>query len=117
MDNDDAKERLIREKERVEGLVQELRVEFGTSENEQLSELSAYDQHPADTATETFEREKDLSILESLEAELAELEAALHRIDEGTYGIDEKTGEPIDPERLEALPTARTNIEHGLAGR
>jgi len=111
MDTADAKERLLQEKGRVEGLVHELRDELGTAESEQLSELSAYDQHPADTATETFEREKDLSILESLESELAELEAALQRIDDGTYGIDERTGQPIDPERLEALPTARTNIE------
>ena len=63
-------------------------------------------------ASDTFEREKDLSILEQLEAELAELQAALDRIDNGTYGIDEVTGEPIDPERLEALPTARTNVDH-----
>ncbi|MFN8034933.1 MAG: hypothetical protein U0V73_03260 [Acidimicrobiia bacterium] len=112
MDTDDAKDRLLSERERVEGLVRELRGELGTAETEQLSELSAYDQHPADTASETFEREKDLSILESLEAELAELEAALERIDAGTYGVDENTGEPIDPERLEALPAARTNIDH-----
>ena len=82
-----------------------------SSENDDISELADYDQHPADTATDTFEREKDLSILEQLEAELAELEAALARVDDGTYGIDEVTGEPIDPERLDALPTARTNIE------
>ena len=72
-------------------------------------QLSDYDQHPADTASETF-GEKDLSILEQLEAELEELQAALARVDDGTYGVDEVTGEPIDPERLEALPTARTNI-------
>ena len=67
---------------------------------------------PADTGSDTFEREKDLAILEQLEDELAELQAALARIDNGTYGIDEVTGEPIDPERLEALPTARTNVDH-----
>src|SRR5262249_4531255 len=68
-------------------------------------------QHPADTASETFEREKDVSILEQLEEELAELQAALERIDQGTYGIDEVTGEPIAPERLTAFPTARTNVD------
>ena len=54
-----------------------------------------------------------VSILESLETELAEIEAALQRIDAGTYGIDEVTGDPIDPERLDAIPTARTNITGG----
>jgi RNA polymerase-binding transcription factor DksA len=103
---------LVAEKSRVEGLIAEVREELGTgSEGEELSELSDYDQHPADTGTETFEREKDLSILDSLESELAELEAALQRVDDGTYGVDELTGEPIAPERLEAIPTARTNVD------
>jgi RNA polymerase-binding transcription factor DksA len=110
MDPDQARDRLQHEQTRVEGLISELRTELGTSENEGTSELADYDQHPADTASETFEREKDLSILEQLEAELAELQAALERVDAGTYGTDEVTGEPIDPARLDALPTARTNI-------
>ena len=106
-----ARERIAEEQNRVEGLIAGLRDELGTSENEDVSELSDYDQHPADMGTETFEREKDLSILEQLEAELSELQAALERIDNGTYGIDEVTGEPIDPARLEALPAARTNVD------
>ncbi|MFN8027054.1 MAG: hypothetical protein U0W40_12080 [Acidimicrobiia bacterium] len=106
-----ARARIADEQARVEGLISGLREELGTSENEDVSELSDYDQHPADLGTETFEREKDLSILEQLEAELSELQAALERIDNGTYGIDEVTGEPIAPERLEALPAARTNVD------
>lgn len=106
-----ARERIAEEQTRVEGLIAGLRDELGTSENEDVSELSDYDQHPADMGTETFEREKDLSILEQLEAELSELQAALERIDAGTYGIDEVTGAPIDPARLEALPAARTNVD------
>ena len=113
MDPDEARQRLHAEQARVEGLIGELRPEFGTSENDFISELSDYDQHPADTGSETFEREKDLSILEQLEAELAELQAALARVDDGTYGIDEVTGEPIDPARLDAMPSARTNIDPG----
>jgi RNA polymerase-binding transcription factor DksA len=110
VDSDDARERLEAEQARVQGLIEGLRGEFGTSENDDTSELADYDQHPADTGTETFEREKDLSILEQLENELAELQAALERVDAGTYGIDEETGEPISDDRLEALPTARTNV-------
>ena len=106
-----ARERIAEEQNRVEGLIAGLRDELGTSENEDVSELSDYDQHPADMGTETFEREKDLSILEQLEAELSELQAALERIDKGTYGVDEVTGAPIDPARLEALPAARTNVD------
>jgi RNA polymerase-binding transcription factor DksA len=112
VDDDAARERLRAEQARVAGLVQELRAELG-GEPEAGSELADYDQHPADTGSQTFEREKDLSILEQLEQELAELEAALERIDNGTYGVDEVTGAPIDPARLEAVPTARTNLDHG----
>jgi RNA polymerase-binding transcription factor DksA len=111
VDPEEARKRLQDEKSRVEGLIRSLKDELGDEpENDQLSELSDYDQHPADTASETFEREKDVSILEQLEDELAELQAALERIDAGTYGIDEVTGEPIAPERLDAVPTARTNV-------
>ncbi len=109
MENDDARERLQAEQTRVEGLVEELKAELGTAESE--DELADYDQHPADTASDTFEREKDLSILDQLEHELEELQAALERVDAGTYGVDEVTGEPIDPARLDAIPTARTNID------
>jgi RNA polymerase-binding transcription factor DksA len=111
VDPEQARKRLQDEKARVEGLINTVKDELGDeAESDQLSELSDYDQHPADTASETFEREKDVSILEQLEQELEELQAALERIDKGTYGIDEVTGEPIAPERLEAVPTARTNV-------
>lgn len=112
MESEEARRRVEAEKQRVEALIDDLRGELGDeSETEQLSELAAYDQHPADTATETFEREKDLSILDQLEVELAELQAALERIDAGTYGVDEVTGEPIPDERLDAIPAARTNVD------
>ena len=114
MDEEGARRRLVGERDRVSGLIEGLRVELGdTPENEEVGERAAYDQHPADLASETFEREKDLSILEGLESDLAEIEAALHRIDEGTWGTDEETGEVIDPARLDANPAARTNIRPG----
>ena len=110
MDLEAQRQRIEAERARLEALAQDLRAELGQSESDESSELADYDQHPADTASETFEREKDLGILDQLEEELAELQAALARIDAGTYGIDEITGEPIDPARLEAMPSARTNI-------
>jgi RNA polymerase-binding transcription factor DksA len=110
MDLEHARERIHEEQQRVQGLAAEVRGELGATDGDESSELADYDQHPADSGSETFEREKDFSILEELEAELAELEAALHRIDAGTYGVDEVTGDPIDPERLEVVPAARTNV-------
>lgn len=111
MDLEHARERIREEQARVTGLVREVRGDLGPTDGDESSELSDYDQHPADSASDTFEREKDFSILEELEAELAELEAALARIDAGTYGIDEVTGDPIDPERLDVMPAARTNVD------
>ncbi len=111
MDLDEARDRIVAERHRVEALASDLRDVLAGGEREDVSELADYDQHPAERATETFEREKDLSILGQLESELAELQAALERIDAGTYGIDEETGEPIDPARLDAIPSARRNVE------
>ena len=112
VDSDDPRDRLEAEGARVEGLIDELRSELGRSAADDSEESADYDQLAPGATNDTFEREKDLSILEQLEAELAELQAALQRVESGTYGIDEVTGEPIDPERLDALPAARTNIDH-----
>jgi RNA polymerase-binding transcription factor DksA len=77
------------------------------SEDESLSELSSLDQHQADVGTETFNRERDMSILESVEAELSDIEHALKRLDDGTYGTCEACGKPVGDDRLEAQPAAR----------
>ena len=71
------------------------------------AELSSWDQHLAEVGTEVFEQEKGLSILEQVEAELADVELALRRLDEGTYGTCEACGRPIDEDRLRARPEAR----------
>jgi DnaK suppressor protein len=67
---------------------------------------SGGDNHLADTATETVDREIDYTLEENSGNVLREIEAALKRIDEGTYGICAACGEPIEPERLEYLPWA-----------
>ncbi len=109
MDADAARERLEAEKARVAGLISEQRTDVEEENASEDAELSPYD--AADSGSDTFEREKDLGLLDDLEVELAEIEAAIARIDAGTYGIDEVTGAPIDPARLEAAPAARTNVD------
>ncbi|MDQ6928695.1 MAG: TraR/DksA C4-type zinc finger protein [Actinomycetota bacterium] len=107
--SDDPRERLTDERARLEGVRESFDAENLTEETEResVSELASNDQHQADMGTETFEREKDLSILEQIEAELADVEYALRRLDEGTYGTCEACGKPIDKDRLEAVPAAR----------
>ena len=109
IDAEKAKDLIESERARIRGLVREREAEGTTSEaeGEQFSELASHDQHPADLGTETFEREKDFSLLEQLEAELEDLDRALRKLDEGTYGICEACGTEIPAERLEALPGAR----------
>lgn len=117
MDPEHARQLIVSEKERLEGLVREREAEgVGTqSETDQISELSSLDQHQGDIGTETFEREKDFSLLEQLEAEIGDLDAALRKIDDGTYGTCEVCGKQIEADRLEAMPGTRTCIEHAGA--
>jgi RNA polymerase-binding transcription factor DksA len=113
MESDLARQRLAEERERLAGVRSSFDDEHlaDQSESESTGELSSYDQHQADMGTETFEREKDLSILEQVEAELADVTHALDRLDDGTYGICEACGKPIGEERLEAVPAARFCLE------
>jgi len=114
MDTKNAQELLEADRVRLE------RIRDGVSEDQglgvesqqaSLSELSSYDQHSADIATETFEREKDESILEQVQGELNDIDHALARIENGTYGTCEACGKPIGDARLEAVPTARFCVE------
>jgi RNA polymerase-binding transcription factor DksA len=118
MDPDQARQRLEDERARLEQVRETFVDEHLTdeSESDSLGELTGgLDQHQADVGTETFEREKDLSILETVEAELADVEHALRRISEGTYGICEACGRPIDADRLEAMPAARLCVNDQAA--
>lgn len=65
-----------------------------------------------DLGSEMFEREKAMSIREGVEERLADIERALKRLDDGTYGVCEACGEPIPAERLAARPEARFCLKH-----
>ncbi len=64
------------------------------------------DNHPADVATELFQREQDMALERNAKDILAKIGRALEKLDEGTYGLSDRSGEPIPAERLEALPYA-----------
>lgn len=109
MDADQARARLEEERSRLTGIREGFEQDgIGTeSEEASLGELSHLDQHQADVGTETFNRERDLSILAEVEAELADIEYAMKRLDERSYGVCEACGRPISDERLDALPATR----------
>lgn len=109
MDDELVRGRLEEEQNRLEALRDQYVAEGLTSESEDesLSELSSMHQHQADIGTETFNRERDMSILERVEGELADVDHALKRLDNGSYGTCEACGTPIGEARLEAMPAAR----------
>jgi DnaK suppressor protein len=65
----------------------------------------------AAAASQVFEQQRDLALRDHNEQHLAAVEAALARLDDGTYGACLRCGRPIAPERLEALPWAAHCIE------
>lgn len=81
------------------------------SAKEDSGDLSSYGQHMADAGTDTFDRDFALSLVSSEQEALAEIDAAIKRIREGTYGICEVTQKPIAKERLLVVPFTRYSTE------
>jgi RNA polymerase-binding transcription factor DksA len=111
MDEATARRRLEEERVRLEGIRDGIQREQEEGSSATSGELSSFDQHPGDSGTETFEMEKNVSLLEQVEDELQEVEAAFQRLDRGTYGTCQACGRPIGEERLEAMPATRFCID------
>lgn len=75
---------------------------------ENQTQRSAYGggHHPADDATDLFLRERNIPLRSHTHDQIAQIDAALQRLDEGTYGVCARCGNPIASERLEAMPSA-----------
>ena len=101
------RKRLITEQERLESELHELMERTSSSANiERATEMSGYDDHPADLASETFEREKDLALEGNIADLLNKVNTALEKLDEGSYAICDSCGIEINAARMEALPWA-----------
>jgi RNA polymerase-binding protein DksA len=101
------RELLLAEQARLEEELEEIENRAARfDESDRASDVSAHEDHPADLASETFEREKDLAIGESVEHMLHKVINALEKIDRGTYGRCDACGRPIKKARLKALPFA-----------
>jgi DnaK suppressor protein len=112
MNKQKARKRLEEERARLQRVLAGLRADPETSgDAASVGEVSNYDQHPADIGTEVFEHEKNQSLLEQLEYELAEIDQAFERLEAGRYGTCQACGERIPDERLEAMPAARFCVE------
>src|SRR5262245_32131363 len=78
---------------------------FAGNQTDMTGEVG-FDEEYADAGSATFEREKDLSLVNNLRDLLEKIEKAMTKIDEGTYGLCDRCGKPIERARLKALPYA-----------
>lgn len=112
IDTNRFRETLLVERERVQKTIAGLREDHPGRIDEEVEELgSTTDNHLAETATATLDREIDYTLGENSEQVLAEIDAALKRIEAGTYGICTNCGREIPQERLEAYPWASLCID------
>jgi DnaK suppressor protein len=119
MQQNDYYHALLSRKEEIEKQINRKREILQTPLSESTDELSSYDQHPGDLGTDTFEREKELGLLEMLEFEMTKVNDAINRCHNGSYGLCDQCGKPIEPGRLERLTNttmcaacAQTQADH-----
>ena len=104
------KKLLYEEKEKREDSLEDERMGHGISIRDLTGELSSYDNHPGDLGNETFEAEKNVSFRTRDKFLLSEIQVALNKINEGTYGLCEICHNEIDKGRLEVRPYSRLCI-------
>src|ERR671937_3031645 len=97
LDTDHFREALLQERRRVQAAIDNLHEENPGSITDETGEDAVYDNHLADTATVTYDRELDYTLEENAEHVLGEIDAALARIEAGTYGTCTRCGKEISP--------------------
>ena len=78
---------------------------FAADQTDLTGEMG-FDEEYADAGSATYEREKDLSLVINLRDLLEKIEKAMAKIDDGSYGLCDRCGKPIEKARLKALPYA-----------
>ncbi len=116
MANDQLDQEFIaQQKQRLQDLKAELeRVRDGLEEDQRFraEEEEDFTQHDSgDMSQSLFTREVDATVEQQVERRLENVERALQKIDEGTYGLSDDSGEPIPKGRLEAVPEAVRTVE------
>lgn len=112
IDTDHFRVQLLKERERVQSAIAHLRDDHPGSLDEEVEEVAATsDNHLGETATATLNREIDYTLGENSGQVLMEIDAALKRIEDGSYGTCRVCGKDIGAERLEAHPWASLCID------
>lgn len=100
---DETRDKLTRLREEFVASAAEIRARLAEPQRD-TSEVATVDQHPADVATDTADRELDLSRVAMLEARISQIDDAFDRLKQGTYGTCQVCGQPIPEERLAVMP-------------
>ena len=103
------RELLLAERARVRGLVAALNREFAGIAAA-ASEPGTDDEHDPEGATLAFERQHTAALLARAREQIVEIDAAIGRLDEGTYGTCARCGQPLGQDRLAARPAAATCV-------
>ena len=112
IDTEHFRDALLEERQRVEHALTTLREEHPGSLDDEVEEVAATaDNHLADTASATLGREIDYTLGDNAEQVISEIDAALGRIEDGTYGVCASCGREIPRDRLEANPRASLCID------
>jgi DnaK suppressor protein len=111
IDTEQFRSRLLEERKRVVGAIDNIHAENPGSLADETEEAMFQDNHLGDIATATFEREMASTLEDNSTHVLGEIDAALARIEAGTFGTCQACGGPIGDERLDALPWATLCIE------
>ena len=105
-ETDELKQRLIEERRDLQSQLDELEEStFATNQSDLTGEMG-FDEEYADAGTATFERERDLSLVNNLRDLMERIDKALAKIEDDTYGLCDRCGKPIEKLRLKALPYA-----------
>jgi RNA polymerase-binding protein DksA len=105
------KEKLLKEKEESEKEIERLKERAENIEDDFDDRQSGQDHHPGDVASDAQIKKTSFTLLEKQREKHQKIEAALERIEAGTYGICLISGEPIKKERLEAIPYAMHSVD------
>lgn len=113
---DDFRRMLLNKRAELVGNVSHLHAEaMRQNRQDAAGDLSSMPIHMADIGTDNYEQEFTLGLIESERAILREIDEALRRIEDGTYGLCVATGQPIGKKRLKANPWAKYCYEYKLA--
>ena len=97
---------LITERAKLADEIKSIAHDASISPREASGDLSAYTVHMADMAADTYERELSMNIVTSEQELLYQIDDALKRLDDGTFGLCQQCSQPITMSRLKAVPYA-----------